>query len=214
MAQVFSQRAVLALKLGFLGIVAAVAVLALSWHADVGHQQDEPVQQTVPFSHKHHVADDGIDCRYCHATVETSAFAGLPPVSTCMNCHSQLYTDQPALQQVVESWDGGAPLRWNRVHQLPGFVYFDHSIHINKGVGCSSCHGRIDRMPLTWRTQSLEMEWCLGCHRKPEAALRERNQVFDMNWVPPPDQAVRGNKLLADYHIDKPRLIECSICHR
>jgi hypothetical protein len=214
MAQAFTRRAVLALKLSAIGSLAAIAVFARSWRTDIGHTPGEPVQQPVPFSHKHHVGDDGIDCRYCHTTVETTAFAGLPPLSTCMSCHSQLYTQQPVLRPVVESWRGGAPLRWNRVHQLPGFVYFDHSIHVNKGVGCSSCHGAVDRMPLTWRTQSLEMKWCLDCHRHPEAVLRQPGQIFDMAWQPPPDQAARGPQLLAQYHIDKPRLIECSVCHR
>lgn len=214
MAQAFSTRAVLALKLGFAGVFVAAAVVWLSLRADAGHVRGEPVQQSVPFSHKHHAGDDGIDCRYCHTTVETAAFAGIPPLSTCMSCHSQLYTDQPALKPLIDAWQDGTALRWQRVHQLPGFVYFDHGIHVGKGVGCSSCHGEVDRMPLTWRTASLEMEWCLGCHRKPEAVLRRREQVFDMAWQPPPDQAVRGHELLGQYHIDKARLVECSVCHR
>jgi len=214
MAQAFSTRAVLALKLGFIGALAAVAVIWLTLRADVGPMQEEPVQQSVPFSHKHHVADDGIDCRYCHTTVETAAFAGVPPLSTCMSCHSQLYTQQPPLRPLIDAWEGGPALRWQRVHQLPGFVYFDHGIHVAKGVGCSSCHGQVDRMPLTWRSASLQMAWCLDCHRHPEKVLRGADQVFDMSWHPPADQAVRGRQLLAQYHIDKARLTECSICHR
>ena len=120
-----------------------------------------PVVQTPPFSHKHHVSDVGLDCRFCHASVETAAFAGLPPTSTCMTCHSQLFKGQPMLAPVAASYRDDLPLHWIRVHTLPDFVYFHHDIHIAKGVGCSTCHGQVDQMPLLWRTQSLEMSWCL-----------------------------------------------------
>jgi hypothetical protein len=216
MAQVFSPRAGLLIKASSAAVVVIVGAAVMAWRSSIAmpHPQGDPVEQPVPFSHKHHVSDDGIDCRYCHATVETSAFAGMPPLSTCMTCHSQLYTNSPVLAPVVDSFRTGAPFRWQRVYTLPQFVYFDHSIHVNKGVGCSSCHGRVDRMPLTWKNEGLDMQWCLDCHRNPERVLRPPEAIFDMAWKPPPDQWRQGRQLLARYCIDKPRLIECSTCHR
>lgn len=169
-------------------------------------------EQPVPFSHKHHVADDGLDCRYCHTTVETSSFAGLPSTDICMNCHSQLYTDSPILEPVRASYQTGVPIPWVRVHNLPDYVYFNHSIHVNKGVGCSTCHGQVDEMPLVWQTQTLYMEWCLQCHRNPEQYVRPRAEVFNMNWQPPANQTALGTQLVAAYHID--RKTSCSVCHR
>ena len=169
-------------------------------------------EQPVPFSHKHHVADDGIDCRYCHTSVEDSSFAGIPSTQICMNCHSQLYADSPMLAPVRNSYTSGEPLRWARVNNLPDYVYFDHSIHINKGVGCNTCHGQINEMPLTWQSASLYMEWCLQCHRNPEQYVRPRDQVFNMNYQPPPDQLALGEQLVAEYHIDSKT--SCSTCHR
>lgn len=171
--------------------------------------------QPVQFSHKHHVSDDGIDCRYCHTTVETSAVAGLPPTKTCMNCHSQLFVDSPYLEPVRESWRTGKPIKWTRVHDLPDFAYFNHSIHVNKGVGCSTCHGRVDQMPLTWQVASLQMEWCLECHRQPERFLRERKDIFNMAWQPPPNQLEQGQKLAAQYKLQSTGVLtSCSTCHR
>jgi hypothetical protein len=171
--------------------------------------------QPVPFSHEHHVGILGIDCRYCHTSVEHSSFAGIPPTKTCMNCHSQIWVGSEMLEPVRESYRTGQPLHWQRVHNLPGFVYFDHSIHVQKGVGCSSCHGQIDRMPLTYQVPSLLMEWCLDCHRAPEQHLRPREQVFDMKWQPPPDQPEVGRRLAEEYRIRDPRyLTSCSVCHR
>jgi len=141
--------------------------------------------QPAPFSHQHHVAALGIDCRYCHTSVETSSFAGIPPTKTCMNCHSQIWTSAPLLEPVRESYRSGRSLEWNRVNDLPDFVYFDHSIHINKGVGCNTCHGPVDRMPLMFNYASLQMEWCIGCHRAPEKNLRPREQVFNMRYQQP-----------------------------
>jgi hypothetical protein len=172
-------------------------------------------QQPVQFSHKHHVGDDGIECRYCHTTVETLAFAGIPPTKTCMNCHSQLYVDSPYLEPVRESFRTGKPLIWTRVHKLADFVYFNHSIHVNKGIGCSSCHGRVDQMPLVRQVASLQMQWCLECHRHPEFYLRPKDQVFNMAWEPGPDQKERGLQLAKAYHIRPPDAItSCSTCHR
>jgi hypothetical protein len=175
------------------------------------------VDQPVPFSHQHHVGGLGIDCRYCHTSVEDSSFAGIPPTKTCMNCHSQIWANSPTLQPVRMSYRDNLSLAWNRVHNLADFVYFNHSIHVHKGIGCSTCHGRVDRMPLTWKANTLYMEWCLDCHRHPEGYVRPRDRVFDMEWLPPEDQLEQGRKLLEAYKIDRKtlaRLTDCSTCHR
>jgi len=174
-----------------------------------------PKQQPVQFSHKHHVSDDGIDCRYCHTSVEKSAFAGIPPTKTCMNCHSQLFANSEYLAIVRESWRDDKPILWKRVHDLPDYVYFNHSIHVKKGVGCSSCHGRVDLMPLVYQVQSLQMDWCLECHRNPEKFVRPRDQIYNMAWEPPPDQVKQGRRLVEQYKIqDSYALTRCSVCHR
>jgi Cytochrome c7 and related cytochrome c/Cytochrome c3 len=172
-------------------------------------------EQPVQFSHKHHVGDDGIDCRYCHTTVETAASAGMPATKTCMNCHSQLFATSPYLEPVRESWRSGKPIKWTRVHDLPDFAYFNHSIHVNKGVGCSTCHGRVDLMPLMWNVESLNMEWCLQCHRNPEGVLREQKDITNMEWTPPANQAEEGKRLAAKYNIQPTSVLtSCSTCHR
>ena len=172
-------------------------------------------EQPVQFSHKHHVSDDGIDCRYCHTSVETSAFAGIPPTKTCMNCHREIWSSSPALEPVRESFRTGQPIQWTRVHDLPDYAYFNHSIHVNKGVGCSTCHGRIDQMPLTWQVASLQMEWCLNCHRNPASYVRPKDQVFKMDWQPPDNQEEVGRKLVKEYKIqDAAVLTSCDTCHR
>ncbi len=217
MAQVFSTRFTLILRVTTLASLALVALAILTYRVNARSDATEgtPVDQVVPFSHKHHAGDDGIDCRYCHVSVETSAFAGIPPLATCMTCHSQLFTDQPVLAPLVRAYRGGKALAWNRVHDLPDFVYFDHSIHVAKGVGCSTCHGAVDTMPLTWRVASLDMQWCIACHRKPEAYLRPADQVFDMHWTPPADQSARGAALKLANHIrGADVLTSCSTCHR
>lgn len=170
--------------------------------------------QPVPFSHRHHVAGLGLDCRYCHSTVEISATAGMPPTETCMTCHSQIWTNAPVLAPVRQSLADDQPLHWRRVYDLPDYVYFDHSIHIAKGVGCASCHGAIDDMALTARAQPLTMGWCLDCHRDPAPNLRPREGIFDLHWTRGPGTP-SGAALMAanDVHAGT-RLIECSICHR
>src|SRR3954466_5047004 len=168
--------------------------------------------QPVPFSHQHHVGGLGIDCRYCHTSVETSSFAGIPPTKTCMNCPSPIFSTSPFLEPVRESFRSGKSIAWTRVHDLPDFAYFDHSIHIHKGVGCSTCHGQVERMPLMRKDASLQMEWCLQCHRAPERFVRPREAVFDMSYTPPRDQLALGRRLLAEYQIQ--RLTSCSTCHR
>jgi len=169
-------------------------------------------RQPIQFSHERHVGGNGIDCRYCHTSVEISSFAGIPPTKTCMNCHSQIFSNSDFLEPVRASYRDGRSISWNRVHDLPDFVYFDHSIHIHKGVGCSTCHGPIDRMPLVWKASSLQMEWCLDCHRHPERFVRPRQAVFDMDYVVPSDQIALGTRLMTEYHIQ--RLTSCSTCHR
>ena len=171
--------------------------------------------QPVPFSHQHHVGGLGIDCRYCHTSVENSSFAGLPPTKTCMNCHSQIWTNTPMLEPVRSSFRSGKSLVWTRVNDLPDFVFFDHSIHINKGVGCYSCHGAVDRMPLMYAAHTLQMEWCLQCHRDPEKELRPREQVFNMEYTQPDDQAQLGAKLAKQYHLRSVYdITSCNTCHR
>jgi hypothetical protein len=219
MAQLFSPRANIYSRV----IIAAAVVLicgagwatsTIFWSPYTTYV-NVPFDQPVPFSHKHHVLDDGIDCRYCHTSVENSSFAGIPPTETCMTCHSQLWTEAPMLQPVRQSLATGTPLKWNRVNDLPDFVYFNHSIHVAKGIGCSTCHGRIDQMPLTRRAQTLYMQWCLECHRAPQNFVRPRSEIYNMAWRAPPDQDSLGHKLVAQYHIDTSgRLMNCSTCHR
>ena len=217
MAQVFSRRFVLLIRLVLIGALLVLITIALVYRllARADAAENAPIAQPIAFSHQHHVRDDGIDCRYCHVSVETSAFAGIPPLSTCMTCHSQLFSDAPILAPLRRAYAGEAPLEWNRVHDLPDFVYFDHSIHVAKGVGCTTCHGPIDRMPLTRRVASLYMQWCLECHREPERYLRPRDRVFDVDWQPPADQLARGAALRKQYGLRSTReLTDCSTCHR
>jgi hypothetical protein len=168
--------------------------------------------QPVPFSHAHHVGGIGIDCRYCHTTVDKSAFAGIPPTKTCMNCHAQVWNQSPTLEPVRASFRNDTSIEWTRVHDLPEFAYFNHSAHVNKGIGCSTCHGRVDRMPLTWQEKSLQMEWCLQCHRQPEKFVRPQSEVYNIAYEPPADQLTLGRRLVKEYGI-KART-SCSACHR
>ncbi|HZL32033.1 MAG TPA: cytochrome c3 family protein [Pseudolabrys sp.] len=176
--------------------------------------QDVTMRQPVPFSHEHHVGELGIDCRYCHTSVEKSAFAGLPPTKTCMTCHSQIFTNAAMLAPVRESLAEHKPIHWQRVHLLPGYVYFDHSIHIAKGVGCTTCHGAVDTMPLIKQTAPLTMGWCLDCHRNPAPHLRPPSEIFSTSWKPPADQFEQSRKLMAQYLIHTEHLTDCSVCHR
>ena len=169
-------------------------------------------EQPVPFSHRHHNGELGIDCRYCHTQVENTAFAGIPPTATCMNCHAQIWAQSPMLEPVRASLRTDRSLPWIKVHDLPDFVYFNHSIHVQKGIGCASCHGRIDRMNLTWQEASLQMEWCLDCHRHPERYVRPREEVFNMSWQPPVERPELGTELVRAYKINA--RTDCSTCHR
>src|SRR6266446_9902814 len=182
MAQIFSRRANVHSRVIIFAFVLFVCgagwtTSAIFWSPYTTYVE-VPLEQPVPFSHKHHVGDDGIDCRYCHTSVEKSSFAGIPSTQVCMSCHSQLWTEAPLLQPVRQSLTTNTPLQWNRVNDLPDFVYFDHSIHVANGVGCSTCHGQLDQMPLTWRTQTLYMKWGLDCHRAPQNFVRSTSEIF------------------------------------
>ncbi len=203
------------------GIVLGLLLLVLvTWAAiavyDSGYTTDVnvPRTQVVPFSHKRHVDGNGISCEYCHTSVTTSSFAGIPPTYTCMTCHSQIFTNSPLLQPVRSSLQSNTPLQWIRVNDLPDFVYFNHSIHINKGIGCVTCHGQVDQMPLTWRQNTLFMSWCLDCHRSPEKYIRPREEVLNMDWKPPEDQLALGKRLVKEYNVQVKRITDCSTCHR
>ncbi|MEP6663869.1 MAG: cytochrome c3 family protein [Verrucomicrobiota bacterium] len=172
-----------------------------------------PIKQTVPFSHEHHVRGLGLDCRFCHTTVEKSAFAGIPSTTTCMTCHSQVWKDAPMLAPIRESFARNERLQWNRVNDLPDFVFFNHSIHVNKGVGCATCHGPVNEMPLMWQEHTLFMKWCLECHRAPENFIRPREEVFNLNWKST-NQVALGVELVKKYHINTTQLTDCSMCHR
>jgi len=200
---------------GVLVILGCAIALTSLFRSSFAIRVNDPIEQPVPFSHKHHVVDDGIDCRYCHISEETSSFADVPPTETCMTCHSQIWNQSPILEPVRESFRTGQPIQWNRVNDLPDYVYFNHSIHIAKGIGCETCHGRVDQMALTWKANTLYMEWCLNCHRHPEQYVRPKDQVFTMGYKPAIDQATLGKQLVKEYNIQSPsRLDDCYICHR
>ncbi len=189
-------------------VAAAITLDRGAFNTDVAVVKEQP----VPFSHKHHVTDDGIDCRYCHTSVETSHFAGLPATEICMSCHSQIWSNAALLEPVRASWRTGESLQWTRVHDLPEYVYFNHSIHIAKGVGCATCHGRVDKMPLMFKANTLNMNWCLECHRQPEKFLRPKEEVFNMAYEAPSNQLELGRELVKKYHVQS--LTDCYTCHR
>jgi Cytochrome c7 and related cytochrome c/Class III cytochrome C family len=233
MAQIFHRSANSLSRLSILAVIVAVSVLL--WVALEGQKspyatyQGMRQSQPVPFSHQHHNAGLGIDCRYCHTSVEQSSYAGVPPTKTCMNCHSQIWTNAAMLEPVRESYRTGSSLMWTKVNYLPDYVYFNHSIHVNKGVGCATCHGPVNQMPFMYQESSMRMEWCLECHRGTEKYLRPKDQVFNMNYQQPssshPVQLADGSKyteqeqlgaaLKSQYHV---RTVEditsCNTCHR
>lgn len=207
------------------GVLFAAALGALGSIVDRSPyvtQQGVIREQPIPFSHTHHVKGVGIDCRYCHTGVEESGFAGLPSTKTCMTCHSQIYRDAPMLKPVHDSWEKNKPIEWNRVHNLADYVYFDHSIHVNKGVGCNTCHGPVDEMRITWQHSTLQMDWCLSCHRDPSKFIRPKDEIFNLAYDPKKkakdlevSPAELQATLLKDYHIRTDgQLTNCSICHR
>ena len=216
MSQIFRRSANTFSKLSLAGLLILVAggilfAMMLGRSSYVTRAQ-EFVEQPVQFSHRHHVLDDGIDCRYCHTSVETSPFAGIPPTKTCMQCHSQIWATAPILEPVRASFRDDRPIRWIRVHDLPDFVYFNHSVHVKKGMGCETCHGRIDEMPLTLQQNTLQMDWCLNCHRNPENYVRPRSEIYTMGYRPPVPQSVIGPQLVKEYGIRGNT--SCSTCHR
>jgi hypothetical protein len=190
------------------GILSIMGLDRSEYITEIGIAKVQPVQ----FSHRHHAGQLGIHCTYCHSSVEVSSFAGIPPTHTCMSCHSQIWINSPTLEPVRESYRSGQSIEWVRVHDLPDFVYFNHSIHINKGIGCASCHGRVDQMPQIYKAQSLQMQWCLDCHRQPERHIRPRDKVYDMAYQPAEDQMELGRRLVAEYKVQK--LLDCYTCHR
>ncbi|HZT34266.1 MAG TPA: cytochrome c3 family protein [Bryobacteraceae bacterium] len=219
MAQIFHHSTNTFSKMTIFGSVFALGFLtwALSELNRSSYATRENVvrDQPVPFSHTHHVAGVGLDCRYCHTTVEDSSFANIPPTKTCMNCHSEIWNTSPMLEPVRASFRTGESISWTRVNDLPDFVYFNHSIHVNKGIGCESCHGRVDRMPLTYQAGSLQMEWCLNCHRNPAAYIRPRQYITTMGYQYPPNQLEVGRELMREYKVQDVRtLTSCSTCHR
>ncbi len=189
MAQVFdrSSNALARFSLVLTGVIVIALGVTLDqlqrspWVTRQGQRPDQP----VPFSHKHHVEGLGLQCQYCHTQVEKAAYAGIPPTKTCINCHAQIWTNADLLEPVRQSWATGASIQWIRVHDLPDYVYFNHEIHVNKGIGCASCHGRVDEMPLMYQQNTLQMEWCLNCHRNPAVNLRPTSEIYNMAWAGP-----------------------------
>lgn len=218
MSQIFHPSMNLMVKVLLLAVILVVAGLAwLGYYVvrspfmtEVGVAK----AQAVPYSHEQHVGGLGLDCRYCHTSVETSNTANIPPTETCIGCHAQVETDSPNLALVRESAETGEPLEWIRVHDLADFVYFNHAIHVQQGVGCETCHGRVDQMPVVEKVESLQMDWCLDCHRAPEKYVRPREAVFTMGYVPPSNQETVGPQLVAEYGIHTNQLTDCSVCHR
>ena len=219
MPQIFHRSTNTFSRFSIFGAVFVIAFVAWAFseldHSEYATRQNVAREQPVPFSHAHHVGALGIDCRYCHTSVETSSFAGIPPTRTCINCHSQIWSTSPTLEPVRESFRTGRSIMWTRVYDLPDFVYFNHSIHVYKGVGCESCHGRVDQMPLTRQAVSLQMEWCLDCHRDPARYLRPREFITTMGYQPQEPQRELGARLMRDYQVlDARTLTSCSTCHR
>lgn len=219
MSQVFPKSANAWSKASIIALV--FVLLFLGWlvltlqRSDFVTAANTFVEQPVQFSHQHHAGGIGIECRYCHTSVEVSPSAGIPPTKTCINCHSQIWNTSPYLEPVRASFRDDKPLNWIRIHDLPDFVYFNHSIHVRKGVGCETCHGRVDRMPLMIQKASLQMEWCLDCHRDPSRYVRPRDQITAMGYVPAKAQAELGPELVREYKIAGPeQLTNCSVCHR
>lgn len=199
---------------GLLGLTALVIAGSNMSRSAYVNKTTVPLDQPIPFSHKHHVEELGIDCRYCHGAVEETAHAGVPATEVCMSCHSQVWTNSPLLKPVRDSYAENKPVIWNKVNDLPDFVYFNHSIHIAKGIGCNSCHAGIDQMHLTYKSQPFSMAFCLDCHRNPEKYIRPKEEVFNMKYRYPPNQQEKGEELVRLYNIHKEQLDDCWTCHR
>jgi hypothetical protein len=200
---------------GFILLLLGIAAFAYAYVRspyNTGVYVDRP--QPAPFSHQHHVSGLGLDCRYCHDTVEEQAFAGMPTTGTCMNCHWQLWTEAPVLEAVRASWARAEPLQWRRVHDLADFVYFDHAVHVSNGIGCSTCHGAVAQMPMMHKSRTLLMEWCLECHRHPHRYVRPKEEIFNTLWPEKTPPGVDGAALVEAYGINTAGLTDCSACHR
>ena len=216
MAQIFQRSTNTIARVSIYGAVIFIALLGYavdvvnktSYVTEVNTARPQP----VPFSHKHHVGELGLDCRYCHSSVEVSSSAGMPATETCMTCHSQIWTNSSMLEPVRASYSSAKPISWTRVNAVPDFVYFNHSIHVAKGVGCTTCHGPVAEMNITWRGQTLYMRWCLECHNAPEKYLRPRSEVFNAFYQPPSDQLALGRRLVKEYKVQN--LTNCTTCHR
>ncbi len=218
MAQLFGPSSNIYSKLSILGgvVLAAGGVLLVMAFERSPYKTNQNMvyEQPVKFSHDHHTAGVGLDCRYCHHTVERSPMATIPATEVCMNCHSQIWADSPMLEPVRASYRDNKPIRWNKVYDLPDYVYFDHSIHVTKGVSCFSCHGDVNNMPLTERATSLQMWWCLDCHRDPKRNLRPASEVTNFRWQPPQEDSYYAHLAEQVDLAGKERLFSCSTCHR
>ncbi len=219
MGQIFPRNANrlawLSVFAGLLLVAELVLILAVYFRSNYFRQINVAIEQPVAFSHQLHNGVLGIDCRYCHVSVNQSYFANIPATETCMTCHSQIKTYSPKIAPVIQSYATGQPILWNKVHRVPDFVYFNHSIHVNKGVGCSTCHGQVNEMPVVWQQQAMYMGWCLNCHRNPEQYVRPRDEVYNMEYVAPANQAALGRQLVAEYGImPADQLTNCWVCHR
>jgi hypothetical protein len=191
-----------------------IGVIGYIWYywspeyTDVGYRPVQPVE----YSHKLHAGDLGMDCRYCHSSVEQSAKANVPATQTCMNCHTLVKTDSKKLLPVRESWTTGQPIEWIRIHKIADYAYFDHSAHLNAGVGCASCHGNVAQMVEVMQVEPLSMGWCLECHRNPDEHLRPVSEITNMDWTPPENQRDLAAKIKKEKNINPP--VDCSGCHR
>lgn len=215
MSQIFPRRANLIARGSIILVALALAIVLAAGYLIVRSPYRTQVgvvrEQPVPYSHKLHVGELGLDCRYCHTAVDKSSSAGIPSTEICMNCHLQVRPDSPALAPIRDSFTTGQPIAWNRIHDLADYVYFNHSIHVNKGFGCVTCHGRVDEMPLMYRERSLLMEWCLDCHRNPARYIRPKDQVYNLAWQPSESQETLGPRLVQEYNVQSK--INCSTCH-
>jgi hypothetical protein len=195
-----------------IGATATVAVPMIYVRLPAATGQGHAPQQPIPFDHRHHASRDQIDCLYCHDQAETEAKANIPTTERCMGCHQQIWSQSPMLAPVRESYTTGKPIVWQRVNQLPDFVYFNHAIHVHKGIGCVTCHGRVDQMARVVQEPPLLMSWCVDCHRSPERHVRPRDRVTQMDWQPSGSAEVLGAQLAREYHVL--HLTTCTTCHR
>ena len=219
MPQFFPKSANMVALLSLIGVAAVagggLSIVIGTSHTAYNTDQGVYINQPVPFSHKHHVQGLGIDCRHCHYSVEESSFAGVPATKTCMTCHSQIWNEAPMLEPVRESYREDKSLEWIRVHDAPDYVYFNHSIHIAKGIGCATCHGQVDEMPLMKKAETLQMQWCMDCHWHPEMNLRPREEITNLDWEPPSDpeeHRALAMELAVEYNVQSK--VSCSVCHR